>query len=190
MLRLVYNPTAFASNVDDASKDIAGALKTAAAASGAGGSGGGNAYNIAARQSVRSHYDPEIEDVQEELDALCGTAFKLNGNFEANAAQLAKPGSKAREDWDRSIGNATLDYFKGLVYCMKRAGFDGDEMLQEGLQEGVEKKEVCVRVVEKLKGGSGYNEVVIEDGVLYIQTTPEYWWSNTDAPAEKLLDML
>ena len=139
---------------------------------------------------MRTGYDPEIGDVQEELDSLCGTPFKLNGNFEANAALLAKPGPKAREDWDRSFGNATLDYFRGLVYQMKRAGFGGDEMLQEGLQEGVEKREICVRVVEKLKSGTGYNEVVIENGVLYIQTMPEYWWSNTDAPAEKLLDIL
>lgn len=62
-------------------------------------------------------------------------------------------------------------------------------MLQEGFQEAMSKGEVSLQVVEKLTSGS-YNNVVIEDGVLVIQTTPSTWWSNVDNVGEKILDLL
>ena len=172
VLRLVFAPSNFASNVSDVSSDISGALKNAAAAS-----GGSSKFNIVARNSVREDYDPKIEDVQEEIGGLVGVAdIKLNPNFESNAAALAKYGDKGRSDWDRILGQSTLAYFEGVVYQLKRNGFKDDEMLQEGFQEGVTKNEISVRIVDKLTGKYGsYNETIIEDGVLFVQasSTPE-----------------
>lgn len=68
-------------------------------------------------------------------------------------------------------------------------GFKNDEMLQEGFQEGVPKNEISLVVVDKLAKG-GYNEVVLKDGVCYIQTTPDKWWVNVGDTGIQILDLL
>ena len=185
VLRLVFAEGSFASNVDDVSRDFQGALKTASASSGSG-----SAFNISARHGVRKDYEPKIGKIQEAIGALVNVPdIKLNPNFEANAEVLAKAGDKVRNDWDKVLGNATVGYFDGLKYQMDRAGFKKDDMLQEGFQEAVSKNEIIFRMVEKLAKG-GYNEVLIEDGVLVIQTTPENFWSNVSDVGNKILDIL
>lgn len=165
VLRLVFADGSLAVNVNDVSRDFHEALKAAAASSGSGG----NAFNISARQSVRDSYDPEIGALQKAIGEIVGVPhIKLTPNFEANAAVLAGSGSKVRADWDKIIGGATLAYFEGLKYQLERAGFKGDDMLQEGFQDGVSKNEISFRVVEKLVKGS-YHEILVEDGVLVIQ---------------------
>jgi hypothetical protein len=72
---------------------------------------------------------------------------------------------------------------------LERNGFKDDVMLQEGFQEGVSKNEIAVRVVSKLVKGT-YNEAVIEDGVLYLQMTPDNWWVNVGDIGSKILDIL
>lgn len=96
---------------------------------------------------------------------------------------------QSKNEYDRNIGQATLDYFKGFIYQLKRAGFKDDDMLQEGFQEGVPNNEISLVVVDKLPKG-GYNEVVLKDGTCYIHTTPEKWWVNVDSTGEKILDLL
>lgn len=49
-------------------------------------------------------------------------------------------------------------------------------MLQEGLQEIVESKTFKVRVLPKTNSTT---ETVIEDGVVYLQTSPERWGYNS-----------
>lgn len=95
--------------------------------------------------------------------------IKLNGNFEHNATELAKLAKDVHYQWDKKIGQTTLAYFEGVAKAIERLGFKGDDMLQEGFQEGVEKGEICVRIVDKLGEGNSYNEVVVEEGVLYVQ---------------------
>jgi hypothetical protein len=79
-------------------------------------------------------------------------------------------------------------------------------MLQEGLLEALEKKEIAIRVVDKLTDEKAtYNGCTIEDGVLYIevsspscaaaktdhcQTVPSYWETNTGDACYTLLDIL
>lgn len=101
-----------------------------------------------------------------------------------------------------------LLYRDGFKYQIERQGFKGDDMLQEGFVEGVPSKKIAIRVVEKTKNGS-YNEVVLEDGVVYLQvwlfvsppgtrllthpffkTTPENWWCNVSDVGSGLLDLL
>ena len=80
----------------------------------------------------------------------------------------------------------TLDYFQNFASQLETLGFANDDMLQEGFQEGVDKNEIAFRVVSKLEKGS-YNEIVIKDGVAYLQTTPEYFWSNVGQIGSNLL---
>ncbi|EXJ73839.1 uncharacterized protein A1O5_03601 [Cladophialophora psammophila CBS 110553] len=189
MLRLLFAEGYLASNVSDVSRDFQEAIKAAAAAPSAGG---GSAFNINARQSVRESYDPQIGAMQKAIAALVGIPnIRLNGNFEANAAVLARAGDgKIRSDWDKVLGRASLEYFDGLKYQLERAGFQGDDMLQEGFQEAVSKGEILLRFVDKLNKGSGYHEVLIEDGVLVIQTTPEYFWTNVSDVGSEILEIL
>ncbi len=65
-------------------------------------------------------------------------------------------------------------------------------MLQEGFKEMVEKNEIGLRVVDKLgeKGGRTFNESVIEGGVCYMQTTPQYWTTNVRDASKGIIDLL
>jgi hypothetical protein len=165
VLRLVFELDNFAVNVSNVSREFADALKSADAA------GSGSAFNIVARNSVRDDYESKIEDVQEAIGKLLAIPdIKLNGNFENNAAVLAKVGDKGRSDWDSSFGGATFAYFESLKSQLEYKGFKDDDMLQEGFQEGVPKNEIQLRVVEKLSKGR-YHETFIEDGVLVIQVS-------------------
>ena len=172
ILHLVFAEGSFAVNVDDVSRDFNEALKSA------GISGGASAFNIVARQSARESYDPEIGAIQKAIGEIVGVPnIKLSPNFEQNATALAKSGDKVRSDWDKILGGATLAYFDALKYQLERAGFKGDDMLQEGFQEGVSKNEILFRVVEKLQKGS-YHETLIEDGVLVMQVMLFTWKGN------------
>ena len=163
-LRLVFAENYLGTNVSDVSAGISKALKDAPAAPGA------SAFNIDARNSVREKYDPNVEEVRSSIAALVNMPnLKLNPNFEHNASMLAKTADQ-HSSWDMQIGAATLAYFSGLEGQLQSAGFKGDDMLQEGFQEGVDKGEICFRIVDKLTKGT-YNEVVIENGVLYIQVS-------------------
>lgn len=147
-----------------------------------------------ARTSVRQDYEPAIEATRKKLaDMLEKPDLKLTPNFEANFAAIkaaaAKKNSGVRDDWEGSIGNMARLYFEGAAYQMDYQKFGDDEMLREGFNEAVEKGEIGLRVVEKLTYGS-YNEVVIEDGVCWLQTTAANYGTNVDYAAEKLLDQL
>jgi hypothetical protein len=162
VLRLVFQEANLGTNVSDVSTEIAKALKDAPPAPGA------SAFNIVARNSVRDNYDPKVEEVRSAIATLVNMpSLKLNPNFEHNSSMLAKTASD-HETWDKQIGAATLDYFSSVESVLKREGFGGDDMLQEGFQEVISKAEICFRIVDKLNKGT-YNEVHVEDGVLYIQ---------------------
>ncbi len=60
-------------------------------------------------------------------------------------------------------------YFDGLKDQLSQQGFESDEMLREGLAEVLTSKTFKIRVVDKISSGS--NEVVIEDGVCYLQVS-------------------
>jgi hypothetical protein len=166
VLHLVFEENSFATNVGDVSKDIAQALKDAPPPPGA------SAFNLVARNAVSSDYDPKVEEVRSAIAELVNMPdLRLNPNFEHNSKELAKLGSQM-EDFDKRIGWLTLAYFQGLQYVLKQNKFKDDDMLQDGFQEGVEKGEVCVQIVDKLEGkGSSYNEAIVKGGVLYIQVS-------------------
>ncbi|KIX95290.1 uncharacterized protein Z520_08807 [Fonsecaea multimorphosa CBS 102226] len=202
-LRLLFAEGNLGVNVSDVSRDFHEALKTAtttttttttSSSSSSPSSGGRSAFNITARQSVRESYDPEISATQRAIGSLVGAPdIRLVPNFEANAAVLAEAGTlgKVRDDWDKILGAASLAYFEGLKYQLERAGFKDDDLLQEGWKEGVSKGEISLRVVDKLQSTKGqYHEVLLEHGVLVIQTTPEYLWTNTSDVGSEILEIL
>ena len=185
VLQLVFRETYLGTNVSDASSDIANALKNATPLA-----GGGQVLDIIARHSISTDYDPEIGKIQKKIGAAVNLpSIKLNPNFENNAIQLKKHGDVVGPDWNTNFGKFTYDYFYYLADQIQRDGFNGDDMLQEGFQEGVPKGEITLRVVDKLVKGS-YNEVVIEDGVLYLQTVPTYWGTNIADTGTELMNLL
>ncbi|KIX00628.1 uncharacterized protein Z518_09693 [Rhinocladiella mackenziei CBS 650.93] len=185
ILRLVFADGRLAVNASDVSRDFQEAIKSAAASS-----NGASAFNIVARNSVRSDYDPAIGAVQEAIGNLVGIPdIKLNPNFENNANVFAQAEEEIRSDWDKCFGSATLEYFEGLKYQLEYLGFKGDDLLQEGFQDGISKKEILLRVVDTLQNGT-YHETLIEDGMLVIQTIPKYWWTNVSDVGSKILEQL
>ncbi|KAI1188562.1 hypothetical protein F5B17DRAFT_262480 [Nemania serpens] len=189
-LRLLFAPDRLGTNISAClDRDVLlKALNDAPAPEGA-------AMSYAARTGIRTEYDPKIEAVRARVAELVARPdIKLDPNFEANFDKLLAE-SKVKKnglngDWQGQFGDWTLKYFEGLVSGLEWQKFEDDELLQEGFNEGVDKGEVVFRVVDALQQGSGYNECVIEGGVLYLQTTPKTWGSNISDVASKLLDKL
>ena len=164
VLRLVFHEKHLGTNTSDVSLEFAKALKDAPPVAGA------SAFNIDARNSVRDKYDPEVEGLRSTIAGLVNMpSLKLNPNFEHNAKALANSKDQ-NSSWDKQIGQATLDYFRSVKSNLERNQFKDDEMLQEGFQEVITKGEICFRIVDKLNKGT-YNELLVEDGVLYVQVS-------------------
>ncbi|KAK3694411.1 hypothetical protein B0T22DRAFT_70583 [Podospora appendiculata] len=148
------------------------------------------------RLGIRTDYDSNIKAVLHKVAEMLGKTdedIKLNPNFEDTFAKLDAAskvkGNSVRDDWQQNMGSFALKYFEGLVWQMNYQKVGEDEMVQEGFLEAVEKLEIAFRIVEKLTYDS-YCEVVIEDGVLYLQSTAATWGTNIDYAASKLIDQL
>lgn len=156
--------------------------------------GAASQMSYAARTDIKKNYDPNVEDIRKKIaDMVKMPDLKLEPNFESNFEMLKKNAKAAgiREDWESRIGDFFLKYFDGLRYTLEWKKFGEDDMLHEGFQEAVSKGEVHIKVVEKLETGkSNYNECVIKDSILYLQTTPKTWDSNINDSAAHIIDML
>ncbi|KAI1169714.1 hypothetical protein F4777DRAFT_192250 [Nemania sp. FL0916] len=188
-LRLLFAPDKLATNIESCLErdQLLKALNEAPGPEGA-------AMSYAARTGIRKDFDPKIAKVQARIaELLAKPDIKLIPNFEANFAKLLDE-SKVKKnglnpDWQLQFGAWTRMYFEGLVSGLEWQKFEDDELLQEGFHEMVDKGEVVFRVVDALKEGS-YNECVVEDGILYLQTTPKKWGSNISDVASGLVDKL
>ncbi|KAF7370523.1 hypothetical protein MSAN_00684300 [Mycena sanguinolenta] len=144
-------------------------------------------FSLSAKNSIENDYEAEIEELQEEINKLCGADFTLDPNFEENYKALTAAGDKVSSDWQKSIGGTVLRYFQGLKYQLECQGFKDDTMLQEGLQEVVETKTFKVRVVPK---ANSTTETVLEDGVIYLQCDADRWGYNANYMGEGLIKLL
>ncbi|KAF2152205.1 hypothetical protein K461DRAFT_293892 [Myriangium duriaei CBS 260.36] len=182
-LRILFAKTYFATNIYQATYPDT----LQAALNKAGNSSASLNFNV--RSGIKSDWDPKIEDLKKRLQKIIGVdELTITPNFEANFSALdGKPGLD--RDWDKALGSRTLTYFEGLADNLVQAGFDKDDMLQEGLQEAFEKKEIKFEVVSKLSKGT-YNETLPEDGVLVIRTNPENYNVNTHQVGYGLVDLL
>ncbi|KAF5632499.1 uncharacterized protein FTJAE_7478 [Fusarium tjaetaba] len=139
-----------------------------------------------ARKGIREDYEPDIADVQSELKGIIKKDITLVPNFEETYKKLKH--TKDGTDFDQYLGAYIFNYFRGLVSTLKWRKFDSDDMLQEALSEALEKGEVHFRILDKVEGSSG--EAAIEDGILYLQTSPDKWGSNIDDISNNIMDLL
>ncbi|KAI0190696.1 hypothetical protein EV127DRAFT_388616 [Xylaria flabelliformis] len=188
-LRLLFAPDGLGTNVSSClDRDVLlKALNDAPSPNGA-------PMSYLARASIRENYDSKIEEIRQRIGELVAKPdIKLTPNFEENFAMLLEESKRKKtelnKDWQQYLGGNTRSYFEGLVSQLQWQKFEDDDLLQEGFNDVISKGEVVFRVVDKLVKGS-YNEIVIEDGVLYLQTTPTKWGINVDDTASKLVDML
>ncbi|KAI8627621.1 hypothetical protein F5Y19DRAFT_465808 [Xylariaceae sp. FL1651] len=147
------------------------------------------------RTSIRQDYDPKIQEIQAKVaEILNKPDIKLTADWDGIYAKLKAESlvkkTDLRKDWEYSMGNLARCYFDGLVSQLQWQKFEDDELLQEGFHDVADKGEFVLRVVDKLSGSDSYNECVIENGVVYLQTVPKNWGSNVDNAAKKLVDML
>jgi hypothetical protein len=148
--------------------------------------------SYSARIGIKKKWDPNVAGVLKELqDTLQNPKINIQPNFDANFTKLKENAKKAglQEDWESRIGEFFLKYFQGLAQQLKNQKFHEDEMLREGFEEVVDKNEISLVFVDKLEKRT-YNETVIKDGTLYIQSTPKYWDTNLDDVGDKLVDEL
>ncbi|KAF4774857.1 hypothetical protein HER10_EVM0004082 [Colletotrichum scovillei] len=191
VLAIVFSEGCLGVNVYSAveTQGLLSALNAAPPAPGSAAS-----MNFAARTSVRRDYDPQIEETRKSFaDMLERPEIKLCPNFEANfekmKAAAATNGSEVRSDWEANIGAFTRMYFEGMRSQMRYQKFDDDDMLREGFNEAAEKGEIHFRIVDKMAYAT-YGEVVLDDGLICLQTQAHNFGTNVDYAAEKLLDQL
>ena len=190
-LRILFVKGYLGTNVGDSLDNLSEAVNQA------GTSGDDASLDFNARSSIKNDYEPKIDIVKAKFQKILALpTIDLEPNFEHNYAAIAaytKSGKQSNTypcEWQKSLGRFTLDYFSGFVEVMENKGFGDDEMVQEGFKDAVEKNQVALRIVDKLAKGKGYNECVIENGILYIQTTAENWATNVNDPAYELMDIL
>ncbi len=189
-LRLLFSKGNLGVNIDRAAEDLAGAINDAEL-----GMHGAEAATVDfhARSSIKADYEPNILQLREEIQRILALpVLEIVPNFEANFAKLAeyKPENyDFPRDWRERFGRHCLQYFEGFADNVKELGFGSDGLLQEGFGEAVERNEIALRVVDKLVKGE-YNEYVVENGVLYIQTTPRDWMANVANVGRNLIDLL
>ncbi|KAI9163653.1 hypothetical protein HJFPF1_05275 [Paramyrothecium foliicola] len=141
------------------------------------------------RRSIKSDYDAEIGPVQEKIKALLQKELVLDPNFAEAFAKL-KAASNPQDRWEQNFGNFIHLYFSGFAKALEYQKFGDDDMMREAFHEAVEFGKVVFRVVDDGQMKQTYNESVIEDGVLYLQTVPQYFGANVDDIASKLVDLL
>jgi hypothetical protein len=196
-LNIVFNPNYLGTNVNDALYEIAKAVSQAPQPEGA------PKLSFAARHAIATNYEPEIGALlQKAREALQNPKLEFEPDFDALGAMLKK-GKDVRDDWERNFGNFAKLYYESFVDTLAREKFGEDEMLREGFEEGVPTGIVKLRIVDKM---SGYNAILVEDGVLILQvcwprlqdeedadirqTTPQYFGTNINDTAQKLVDIL
>jgi hypothetical protein len=163
VLRIVFNPDALGSNVSNAADNLAAELSNAPQPEGA------LSLSFIARSSIKKDYDTKITEILEKCQALLqNPKLKFDPGFE-NLGKALKGGKDVRDDWEGNLGSFAKSYFESFKDVLEREKFGDDELLREGFEEGVPEAVVKLRVVEKLN--SGYNETVLEDGVLIIQVS-------------------
>jgi len=89
--------------------------------------------------------------------------------------------------WENLFGDWVLQYFNSFVSSIQQEKFATDELLREGLEESVPKGVLKLRIVDKT---SDYNEIVLDDGAVVIQTTTSRWGANMNYAARKLVNIL
>jgi hypothetical protein len=159
-LNIVFNPNCLGTNVNDALYEVAKVISEAPQPEGA------PKLSFAARHAVATDYDPAIGDLLEKARAaLQNPKLEFEPDFDG-LGKMLKGSKDVRDDWERNLGSFAVKYYESFVDTLVSEKFGEDEMLREGFEEGVPKGVVKLRIVEKM---SGYNAILVEDGVLILQ---------------------
>ncbi|ORY19164.1 hypothetical protein BCR34DRAFT_552658 [Clohesyomyces aquaticus] len=183
-LRILFEEKCVGTNIDYALKELEDALNLATPDA---------SLSYSARHSIKKEWDTHFSELKAKIAKQLGNdATVFNPNWEqVYAALKADPRVKQdREDWEKKLGDFVHSYFEALASTLAYNKFESDDMLREGFEEVVTKNEIIFRIVKELTGGAYYNQTVVEDGVLYLQTVPESWAVNIDQVANKIIDVL
>ncbi|KAG4430519.1 hypothetical protein IFR05_014005 [Cadophora sp. M221] len=181
-LRLLFHPNNLGTNVNNVAQNLPEALSAAPQPDNA------PSLSYAARHSVKTEYTPKIAELLEKAQKyLQNPKLEFQPEFDAVGAKL-KASKDVRTDWEANLGGFSFSYLESFVSVLEREKFGEDELLREGFEEAVPKGVVQLRIVDKLP--SGYNEILIDDGAIVIQTTPANWGTNVYNAAEKLVDIM
>ncbi|PNP80932.1 hypothetical protein FNYG_05747 [Fusarium nygamai] len=145
-----------------------------------------NTLSYYARKGIREDYKPDIAKVQSDLKDILLKDITLHPHFEEVYEKLKQ--TKEGTDFNQYLGAFILNYFRGLVSTLKWRKFNSDDILQEALNEAMEKGEVHFRILNTVAGSSG--EAAIKDGILYLQTSPNKWGSNINDISNNIMDLL
>jgi hypothetical protein len=130
-----------------------------------------DSLSYTARNSIKQNYLPEIDAIQKKIaEQLHNKDIKLTPNFEEVAAALRKD-KNSDSRWESNLGSYMKSYFEAIGSNLEYNKFKDDDMLYEGFAEAVTKNEIKFRIVDKLTGDSSWNQIIIEDGILYIQVS-------------------
>ncbi|ORY06774.1 hypothetical protein BCR34DRAFT_632056 [Clohesyomyces aquaticus] len=182
-LRILFQDTCLGSNIDYALTDLEDALSAVSPA-------GYLSYSVC--HSIKQDWDKDFSELKAKIAKQLANAIVLDPNWEqVHAALEAEPCVKEdREGWEKRFGSFVKSCFEALAYTLAYNEFETDNLLREGFEEAVSKNEIRFRIVKELTGGAYYNQTVIEDGVLYLQTVPQSWGVNVDQVASKIADVL
>ncbi|KAJ6562322.1 hypothetical protein B0H19DRAFT_1259907 [Mycena capillaripes] len=140
-----------------------------------------------ARLGISKNYAEKADPAQKKFASLLQrTDIKLDPNFEEVFAKVLEESKRPGNDvigipqWQLQFGRHVGSYFETMAYQMETLGFGTDDMLREGFNDVVTSGVIKLRTVDALKRQK-YNEVEIEDGVLYLQTTVAKWSWNPDS---------
>ena len=154
---------------------------------------------------MQREYEPHAEAVRADIAAtLAIPDVTLNPRLEANADAMTRAGVRSwKEDWGRMLLKNVRDAAEGL----KNAGFKGDDMMQEAIQEALTAKELAIHVDQEAAKGQ-WNCVALEDGAIRLQVSraarsssaeahavvlqyqPEYYNTTITGNMSKLVDLL
>ncbi|KAL7815910.1 hypothetical protein V8C44DRAFT_323338 [Trichoderma aethiopicum] len=150
----------------------------------------GRPMSFAARAAIRNDWDSEVQAIESKLKDILKKDIAVAPQFEQAFDKLSAA-KDAPENWQQNLGAFLRMYFEGLIRYLEYQKFGEDDMLYEAFNETIDKATVAFRIVDKGKlKHSTYNECVIEDGTLILQTIPEYFGTNVDQAANNLMDLL
>ncbi|KAJ6041621.1 hypothetical protein N7460_007011 [Penicillium canescens] len=184
-LSLLFHPEKLGTNINDLAQNLIETLSTAPQPDGA------SYLSFAARRSIETDYDAKIGAYLEKAQkTLQNPELKFEPGFNDIGAKL-QAGKDVREDWETNLGLLAIGYYEGFLDILASEKFAEDDMLRDGLAEAAPQGVVKLRIVDTLTTDqTGHNEIVIDDGALVIQTTPENWGTNIHYATSKLVDIL
>ncbi|KAK7438590.1 hypothetical protein VKT23_017925 [Stygiomarasmius scandens] len=126
-----------------------------------------------AKSSIEQFYDSKVEEVVGIMRKILGMLdLELEPSFEANFIKLEAANGKDTW-WEQHFGQKTIAPFESFKNELIYQGFRKNDQLCQVLVEQLTAKKIVFQIVDELETRRGYG-IVIEDGVLYLRTTPSW----------------